>query len=110
MKLFSKQKKDDISSKYVKIDSPTSKKNIHEVKKPHPKHKKHKSFGKKIGSGFKKFGSGVVKRGDAVGTFAGKIYKTQSDAVAGLVNGLSNPIVLITICVVGGIVVYQMSK
>ena len=77
-------------------------------KKKH--HKKHKSTGKKIGSGFKKFGSGVVSRFDSIGKFAGNFLKTEEKAFSGLLESLSSPYVLIPVVIVGGIIVYQVVK
>ena len=75
------------SSKWTKVTS-----------KPHHKKKKHhhKGLGK-----LNKIGKGAVKRADSVGKFTGKIWKSQSDAITGLIGGLSNPIVLVAIAGVG---------
>ena len=76
---------------------------INILNKKHKKGQKHKGFNK-IGDKFNSFGKGVVKRTDKVGKFGGKILKQQSDAVSGLLNGLSNPLVLVAIAGIGFIV------
>lgn len=100
------------TTKYEKNESATSKTDIQNMKQspePKKKHKKHRKK-HKIGSGFKKFGRGIVKRGDSVGKFTGGIIKTQSNAISGLLDGLSNPIVLVGIVLVGGVIIYQVTK
>ena len=80
------------------------------VDKMNDKHKKKgikkKGFAK-IGSKFNKFGKGIVKRTDSVGKFGGKLITQQSNAVSGLLGGLSNPFVLIAIAGVGIVVLLR---
>ena len=52
----------------------------------------------------KKFGHGVTKRLDSVGKFSGKIVKQQADTIDGAISNLSNPMVIIGVVIVGGII------
>ena len=52
----------------------------------------------------KKFGHGVTKRLDSVGKFSGDIIKKETDTIDGAISNLSNPMVIIGVVIVGGII------
>ena len=107
---YSTNESDAPKSKYSNNEPSRNKHhNKHQDKKPTYRHRRHKKHGK-IGHGFNKVGRGIVKRGDSVGKFTGKMIQMQQEGIKGIMDGLSNPIVLIGICVVAGLFVINMPQ